>query len=66
MCSQIILTFSTNTPFLYTLAIFHLSIFAYNHPNNQPQKHFPSLSQIANSGLVKGPFLGELTLSLPG
>ena len=29
-----ILTIPINTPFLYTLVIFHLFIFTYNHPNN--------------------------------
>ena len=28
----------TNTTFLYISAIFHLPIFAYNHPNNLNQK----------------------------
>ena len=43
----------TNTPFLYTSAIFHLPIFVYNHPNNIHQKYFPYFSYLANSGCVK-------------
>ena len=51
---KIILTISTYTPFLYTSAIFQVSIFTYNHANNPHQKHFPYLSHLANSGCVKG------------
>ena len=52
---KIILTIRTNTPFLYTSAIFHLRIFAYNHPNNLNKKYFPYLSHLANPSCVKGP-----------
>ena len=31
---KLTLTIPANTPFLYTLVIFHLPIFAYNHPSN--------------------------------
>ena len=48
---KIILTTPNTTPFLYTSAIFHLPIFAYNHT----QKCFPYLSHSATSGCVKGP-----------
>ena len=40
---------------LYTSAIFHLPIFAYNHPNILQQKYFTYLSHFINSGYVKGP-----------
>ena len=49
-----ILTIPSNTSFFYTSAIFHLPIFAYNHPNSLDQKYFPYLSHLANSGYVKG------------
>ena len=52
---KIILTIPTNTSFLYTSAIFHFPIFAYNHPNSLHRKHFPYLSHLANSGCIKGP-----------
>ena len=39
---KIILIIPTNTPFLYNSAIFHLPLFAYNHPNNLHQNIFPS------------------------
>ena len=32
----------TNSPLLYTSAIFHLPIFTYNHPNNLHQNIFPT------------------------
>ena len=32
---------------------FHLSIFAYNHPSNLHQKHFPYLSYLVDSGCTK-------------
>ena len=54
LLKKIILTIHTNTPFLYTAAFFHLSIFAYNHPTNLHQKCFPYLSHLANSGCAKG------------
>ena len=47
------LQYLTNTPFLYTTAIFHLPIFVYNHPNNIHQKYFPYFSYLANSGCFK-------------
>ena len=50
-----ILKIPSNTPFLYTSAIFHLPIFAYNHPNNLHQKYFPYISHLVNLGYVKGP-----------
>ena len=34
LVEKIILAIPTNTPFLYTLAIFHAPIFVYNQPNN--------------------------------
>ena len=52
--NKIILTVHANTPFLYTAAFFHLSIFSYNHPTNLHQKCFPYLSHLANSGCAKG------------
>ena len=52
---KIILTNPKNIPFLYISALFHLPIFAYNHPNNLHPKYFPYLSHLANSGYVKGP-----------
>ena len=55
LVDKIILTVPSNTPFLYTSAILHLSIFAYNHPNNLHQKCFPYFSHLANSGCMKGP-----------
>ena len=51
---KIILTIHTNTPFLYTAAFSHLSIFAYNHTTNLYEKYFPYLSHLANSGCAKG------------
>ena len=52
---KIILTTPTNTPFLYTSAVFLPPIFAYGHPYNLHQKYFPYLSHLANSGMLKGP-----------
>ena len=52
---KIILTISTNIPFLYTSAIFHLSLFAYTHPNNLHQKYFPYLSHFASLLCVNWP-----------
>ena len=52
--NKIILTTSTNTPFIYATAIFHLPIFGYNHPSNLHQKYFPYHSNLANSNCVKG------------
>ena len=46
---KIIFTIPTNTPFLYTSAILHHLIFAYNHPNNLHQKYLPYLNHFANS-----------------
>ena len=46
---KIIFTIPTNTPFLFTSAISHLLIFAYNHPNKLHQKHFPYLNHFANT-----------------
>ena len=51
--NKIILTTSTNTPFIYATAIFHLAIFGYNHPSNLHQKYFPYHSNLANSNCVK-------------
>ena len=48
---KIILTISTNTPFFYTSALFHLPIFPYS----DPYKFFPYLIHLANSGCDKGP-----------
>ena len=39
---KIILIIPTNTPFLYTSAIFHLPPLAFNHPNNLQQDFFPT------------------------
>ena len=39
---KIILIIPTNTPFLYTSAIFHLPPLALNHPNNLQQDFFPA------------------------
>ena len=50
-----ILTIPTNTPFLYASTIFHLSVFANNHPNNLQHNHFPYLSYLSNSSCIKGP-----------
>ena len=47
-------TISTKNPFLYVAAIFHLSVFAYNHPSYQHPKYFPYLIDLANSDCVKG------------
>ena len=41
---KIILTIPTNTPCLYTSAIFHLPLFAYNHPNNLNQNFLLTLA----------------------
>ena len=38
---KIILTIPTNNPLLYTFAISHFHLLAYNHPNNLQQKYFP-------------------------
>ena len=46
---KIILKIPTNAPLIYTSAILHLLIFAYNHPNNVHQKCFPYLSHLAIS-----------------
>ena len=66
LVQKIILTIPTNTPFLYNSAIFHLPLFAYNHPNNLHQKYFPYLKHFGNSGCVKWPgsygVLWEMTL----
>ena len=45
---KIILAIPTNTPFLYSSAIFHLPLFVYNLPNNLHQKVWTS-SQSMNS-----------------
>ena len=52
---QIIFTILANILFLYTLAIFHLLLFAYKHPNDVHQKYFPYLNHFANSDRIKGP-----------
>ena len=69
LAHKIIFTIPTNTPFLYTPAIFHLPCFTYSHPYNLHQKYFPYLSHLAKSGSVKGPMskgvLWELTLFQP-
>ena len=41
LVNKIILKISTNTPFIYTSATFHLPILAYSHPYNLHQKYFP-------------------------
>ena len=46
---KIIHTNPINTTFLYTSAIFHLPVFAHNHPSNPHQKQFPYLSHLAKS-----------------
>ena len=51
---KIIHTNPVNTTFLYTSAIFHLPIFAHNHPSNLYQIYFPYLSHLANLGCVIG------------
>ena len=51
---KIIHTNPINTTFLYTSAIFHLPIFAHNHPSNLYQIYFPYLSHLANLGCVIG------------
>ena len=43
--NKIILTIPTNTPFLYAAGIFHLPIFAYNHPCSLYQKYFQHFNQ---------------------
>ena len=53
--NKIILTSPTNTFFLYTAAIFHFSIFTYNHFGDLHLKLFLYLSHLANSGCVKEP-----------
>ena len=53
--NKIILTSPTNTFFLYTAAIFHFSIFTYNHFGDLHLKFFLYLSHLANSGCVKEP-----------
>ena len=53
--NKVILTTPPNTPFLYTLAIFHLPVFAYNHPRNLHQRYFSYFGYLANSSCVKGP-----------
>ena len=52
---KIILTISTNIPFLYTSAIFHLPLFAYTQSNNLHQKHFLYLSHFANLLCINAP-----------
>ena len=52
--NKIILTIPTNTPFLYAAAIFHLTVFAYNHPGYLHQPYFSYLIYLANSDCVKG------------
>ena len=52
---KIIFTIPTNTPFLYTIRIFHFLISAYYHPNNLHENFFLYLSRLANSGCIKGP-----------
>ena len=54
LVNKIILTISINTTFLYTSAIFHLIIFAYNCLSNGNQKHFSCISHLSNSDCVKG------------
>ena len=54
---EIILTMPNKTPFFYSPALFHLSIFAYSDPYNLHQKYFHYLSYLANSGCVKGPII---------
>ena len=56
LVQKIILTIPTNITFLYTSAIFCLPLFAYNHPNNLHQKHFPYLNHL---DCVKGPGVRE-------
>ena len=51
---KIIHTNPINTIFLYTSAIFHLSIFLHNHPSNLHQIYFPYFSHLAISGCVIG------------
>ena len=57
---NIIFTIPTKAPFLYTSAIFHLAIFAYNHLNNLHPKYFFYLIHLDNSGCVKGPGSQEI------
>ena len=52
---KIILTIPTNIPLLYTTAIFHLPLFAYNYPNSLHQHYFPYLNHFANIVYVKEP-----------
>ena len=44
-----------NTPFLFTSAISHHPIFAYNHPSKLHQKYFPYVNHLANLGCFRGP-----------
>ena len=55
LVQNIIFTIPAKAPFLYTSAIFHLAIFAYNHLNNLHPKYFFYLIHLDNSGCVKGP-----------
>ena len=64
LVNKIIFTIPTNTPFLYTSAIFYLPIFAYSNPYNLYQKCFSYLSHVANSGFVKRPMSKEVLWGL--
>ena len=51
---KIILTIPTNTPFIYTSAIFYIFIFVYIHLCNLHQMYFVKLRHLVNSDCVKG------------
>ena len=55
LLNKIVLTIPNSTPFLYTSAMFHFLIFAYNCSSNLHPKYLPYLSHLANAGCVKGP-----------
>ena len=58
---KIILTLPTNTPFLYTWAIFPLLIFGYYHPSNLSLKIFLLPQQFSQFRLRQGTWeLGSL------
>ena len=52
---KILLAIPTNIPLLYTSAIFHLPLFAFNYPNSLHQHYFPYLNHFANLVYVKEP-----------
>ena len=72
----VILTIPTNTPFLYTSAIFHLLLFAYNHPKNLLQNIFPlpqliqgiwELESLVSTNIVLiSPFFLEVGIVITG